>query len=123
MNDIDRFTGKWEVMTVPVSVSETNPAHTVSPRTSEFICNGVPTSTGGWRNPVALTGAGTGNVNALPAHPIGDPDKTAGGVSGAPNTLRGYGINGDRMNRTVLVGYMTDRWYEGAILKKDLYTP
>jgi large repetitive protein len=77
-NDI--FTGKWEVMTVPVS-------GTVIPRTDEFICNGVPTSAT-WTTP------------------------------GGTSTLT-YNTN---LNQTVIVGYMTDQWYEGAILKGNILT-
>jgi len=75
-NDI--FTGKWEVMTVPVS-------STVTPRTDEFVCNGVPTVTT-WTAP-----GGTLNYNT-------------------------------NLNQTIIVGYMTDQWYEGAILKGNIIT-
>jgi hypothetical protein len=73
----DSFTGKWEVMTVPVS-------DTVTPMTDEFVCNGVPT-------------------NATWTAPDG-------------STLT-YNTN---LNQTIVVGYMTDKWYEGAILKGDI---
>jgi hypothetical protein len=74
MNADDRFTGAWEVMTVPV---QTVPAG------DEIICNGVPTS---------------GNLR-IP--------------TGSSLTARG-------MNTTILVGYMTTDWYEGAVLKYDI---
>jgi len=77
----DTFTGKWEVMTVPVSG--------VIPKTDEFICNGLPTQST-W---VAPTGTGTSTLT--------------------------YNTN---LNQTIIVGYMTDKWYEGAILKGDIRT-
>ena len=61
------------------------------PLTDEFICNGVPTTTTGWAAPTG-------------------------------SNLRSYPTTGtNRINRTVLVGYMTTDYYEGAILKHDLY--
>jgi large repetitive protein len=39
MDESDKFTGMWEVMTVPV--------YTV-PLSGEFVCNGVPTGTSAW---------------------------------------------------------------------------
>jgi len=71
----DALTGKWEVMTVPVST-------TVVPIIDEFVCNGVPVS---------------GTITA----------------PGGTSTLRGY-----TSFSSILVGYMTDKWYEGAALKK-----
>jgi len=79
-NDI--FTGKWEVMTVPVS-------STVVPRTDEFICNGVPTATT-WTPP-------------------GNPPENQ-------STLT-YNTN---LHQSIIVGYMTDQWYEGAIIKGNI---
>jgi hypothetical protein len=73
-NDI--FTGKWEVMTVPVSGT---------PKTDEFVCNGVPASGYTWTAPGGMT----------------------------------YNTN---LNQTVIVGYMTNDCYEGAILKGNILT-
>ena len=70
----DSFTGNWEVMTVP---AETTPV------ADEFICNGVPASTGNWVAP----------GSTLTASP----------------------------NKSILLGFMTNTWYEGAILKGTLY--
>jgi len=79
-DDSDKFTGDWEVMTVPVT-------STVTPVADEFVCNGVPSGTSRWAAPTG-------------------------------STLRDYSGG---INKTILVGYMTDKWYEGAILKKNLY--
>jgi len=73
----DRFTGAWEVMTIPVETV---------PLAEEFICNGVPSAVN-WTVP--------GGTSAL--H---------------------YNSN---MNKTMLVGYMTTDWYEGAVLKDALW--
>ncbi|MCL2834001.1 MAG: hypothetical protein FWD78_12585 [Treponema sp.] len=73
----DRFTGAWEVMTVP--------AGTV-PMPDEFICHGVPSSPY-WKVP--------GGSSALHYN--------------------------KSMNKTILVGYMTTDWYEGAVLKDKLW--
>jgi large repetitive protein len=73
--DDNMFTGKWEVMTVPVNKI---------PNIDEFICNGVPSSSSSW--------------------------STAG------TTLTA----GSNLNKSILVGYMTDSVYEGAILKADI---
>lgn len=80
----DMFTGKWEVMTVPV---ETVPV------SDEFICNGVPGTATAWASnlPSALTGTSS--------------------------TLKYTGIN-----NSILVGYLTSKWYEGAALKYDIRT-
>jgi hypothetical protein len=90
----DTFTGKWEVMTVPASRT---------PVSDEFVCNGVPTAVSGWASP-------------------------AGTTTTATDALRGYTNNGNPngtsyANRTVIVGYMTGDWYEGAVLKSNLWTP
>jgi len=87
-NEKDAFTGKWEVMTVPVSSN-------VLPNIDEFVCNGVPSSTAGWTD--IETNGKTPVSNLIP--------------------LRTYAT----LNKSILVGYMTDKYYEGAILKKDLY--
>jgi hypothetical protein len=82
-NSDDSFTGAWEVMTVPVGKV---------PVPDEFVCSGVPATTGGWAAP------------------------------GGTSTLRTYTVTGtNHLNRSIMVGYMTTDWYEGAILKKDLY--
>ena len=75
-DESNRFTGAWEVMTVPVGEM---------PLTSEFICHGVPTS----------------STWVLP---------------GSGSALH-YNSN---MHQTVLLGYMTTNWYEGAILKDNI---
>jgi len=90
-NSKDSFTGAWEVMTVPVTRS--------IPLTDDFICNGVPTGTSGWNTQ----------------------------VTGTSTELRGYFSsaaatgNTNYINKSIIVGYMTDKWYEGAVLKKQLY--
>jgi len=71
---LDRFTGAWEVMTVPVQTV---------PFGSEIVCNGVPTSG-------SLVSPG-GNLTSRP------------------------------MSKTIMLGYMTTDWYEGAVLKHDIY--
>jgi len=73
----DRFTGAWEVMTVPVETV---------PLSDEFICHGVPTASN-WLVP----------NNGSTLH---------------------YNKN---VNKTMLVGYMTTDWYEGAILKDEVW--
>jgi len=84
----DRFTGNWEVMTVPVENV---------PLVDYFIANGVPRTSDNW-----VTPTGTGALSA----------------AGFTN-----GNNSANINRTILVGYMTDNRYEGAVLKRDLWTP
>jgi len=85
----DRFTGNWEVMTVPaVNI----------PASDSFVSNGVPTTNTNW---VPLTGT----------------EALSGYWSGS-NTQAN-----SRINRSILVGYMTNSRYEGAVLKKDLWTP
>jgi hypothetical protein len=71
------FTGKWEVMTVPVQNT---------PLYEEFICNGVPATASGWVVPAA-----------------------------------GVLSWGSKLDKSILLGYMTDTFYEGAILKKDIW--
>jgi hypothetical protein len=93
----DRFTGDWEVMTVPVG--GVNTGNQVIPDIEHFVCNGVSTARTGWNAAMATTG----------------------------NLLRGYYVGGtaagnNRINNTVMVTYMTDRWYEGAVLKHNLWT-
>ena len=73
----DRFTGAWEVLTVPVETV---------PLSEEFICHGVPAAAA-WILP---GGASTLHYNKS-------------------------------MNKTMLVGYMTTDWYEGAVLKDELW--
>jgi len=67
------------------------------PSVDYFIANGVPRTSTGW-----VTPSGTDALNA------------------------GTYTNNDTsalINRTILVGYMTDNRYEGAVLKKDLWVP
>jgi hypothetical protein len=64
------------------------------PASDEFICNGIPTYTG---NGGWVT-----------------PTATTGNATTTLTTNPG---------RSILLGYKTDRWYEGAILKAQLYTP
>jgi hypothetical protein len=92
-DETDFFTGNWEVMTVP--------ARGIA-LTDEFVCNGVPIGNGRWLAPVATP------------VPAGAPAATA---------LRGYGTNGNSINQTILVAYMTSDFYEGAVLKHSLWTP
>ena len=73
----DRFSGAWEIMTVPVETV---------PLSEEFICHGVPVSAS-WILP---GGASTLHYNKS-------------------------------MNKTMLIGYMTTDWYEGAVLKDELW--
>ena len=73
----DRYTGAWEVMTIPVETV---------PLADEFICHGVPTAAN-WVIP------------------------------GGGSSLH-YNVN---INKTILTGYMTTNWYEGAVLKDELW--
>jgi hypothetical protein len=62
------------------------------PKTDEFICNGVPTS--------AITGTNGWQ------EPTGD----------------GHLVKGNQdLAKSILVGYLTENWYEGAILKKNIW--
>ena len=74
----DRFTGAWEVMTVPVATTAL---------ATEFICNGVPTANTNWTN------------------------------ANGPSTLNGFA----NIHKSILLGYMTQNYYEGAILKHTLW--
>ena len=67
------------------------------PSVDYFIANGVPRTSTGWVTPSGTDAlnAGTYTNNDTSAH----------------------------INRTILVGYMTDNRYEGAVLKKDLWVP
>jgi len=47
----------------------------------------------------------------------GVPTGTGDWVPPTGSTLRSYAT----LNKSILVGYMTDKWYEGAILKRDLW--
>jgi hypothetical protein len=67
-----------------------------APMLNEFVCNGVP-------NPDSAMGNWT------------DPDFD-GGAAGVPALKRG---NID-LRRSVVVGYLTDSYYEGAMLKGDV---
>jgi len=83
----DRFTGAWEVMTVPTQTV---------PLSDEFIFNGVP---------VTIDGSGvTGR---------------AGGWAG--NLPSGSALNYTSIDKSILVGYRTTDWYEGAILKHQIW--
>jgi hypothetical protein len=73
-DDNDRFTGAWEVMTVP--------AQNV-PVSNEMICNGVPTAITNWQD----TGLTRGTTD---------------------------------LTKSIVVGYMTNQNYEGAILKDNM---
>jgi hypothetical protein len=75
----------------------TVPAETI-PNFNEIVSNGVPTSIG---TPNADNG-----YNGW-ANPTG-------------STLTNTGV---ALNRSILVGYMTEKWYEGAILKHNIWTP
>jgi len=87
-NEKDFFTGKWEVMTVP--------ARDI-PLSGEFICNGVPTSSGGWAD-FNLTGGYTTGVSAL--------------TRGTTNQVD--------LSKSIVIGYMTSHYYEGAMLNGDM---
>ena len=91
-NDVDFFTGNWEVMTVPV---ENTPLNS-SAYNELIIANGVPKTSTNW---VALSD-GTDRLSA------------SGYTSGNASA---------NMHKTILVGYMTLNRYEGAVLKKDLW--
>jgi hypothetical protein len=72
----------------------TVPAETI-PVSGEFICNGVPGVAGSATN-ITMT----------------DPSSEAGaGTLNSRNTA---------MNKSILLGYKTDTYYEGAVLKADL---
>jgi len=79
-NGDDTFTGKWEVMTVPVRTD-------VIPNIDEFVCNGVPTS-----STASFSNTGTGLTYNSP------------------------------LNETILVGFLTNSSYEGAILRGNILT-
>jgi len=81
-NEDDTFTGKWEVMTVPVR-SE------VIPNIDDFVCNGVPTASSWPTN--ALTGTSLTYSTANPS-------------------------------QTILVGFLTNSSYEGAVLRDNILT-
>jgi len=73
----DKFTGSWEVMTVPADKT---------PTVGDFVCNGVPPSTSTqWTKPSG---------------------------SNWPDDIR----------TSILVGYFTSSYYEGAVLKGDTTT-
>ena len=91
------FTGYWEVMTVPAANV---------PATDEYISNGVPANNGGWAAPAALS---DGNAAALRGF------TTASGIQ----AFNASGVISN-INKTVLVGYMTPSWYEGAVLKYSI---
>jgi hypothetical protein len=94
-DDKDFFTGNWEVMTVPARGTALS---------DEFVCNGVPTGNNNWLAPVATP------------VPEGAPAAAA---------LRGYGGTDaatSQINQTILVGFMTSDYYEGAVLKYNILT-
>lgn len=70
------------------------------PVTDYIIANGVPKTNTGWVQPT-----GTNVLNA------------AGYTNGTGN------VANSNVHKTILVGYMTDENYEGAVLKKDIWTP
>jgi len=95
-DELDFFTGDWEVMTVPV---ETLPSSTSS-FNELIIANGVPRTSDNW---VELSNTGASTL---------------------PRRLSAYNYTYNQnknVHKTILVGYMTLTHYEGAILKKDLY--
>jgi hypothetical protein len=95
----DSFTGAWEVMTVPVGST---------PVSDSFVCSGVPTAVTGWAVP--------NNTNT-----------SLQGTGGTTSNLRSYSnnyggtIGTKNLSNSVMLGYMTNNWYEGAILKHYLY--
>ena len=70
----------------------TVPAGTI-PLIDEYVCNGVPGATTGWAAPTG-------------------------------STLRTYYSTGttNGLNNSILVSYMTQNWYEGAVLKDNIVT-
>ena len=75
----------------------TVPAENV-PASGQYICNGVPAS--GTIGGTAYTGSAGFNYNA---------------------TVANGGYNNGNITKTMLVGYMTDKNYEGAVLKHEIY--
>ena len=73
----------------------TIPARNV-PTSGYFVTNGVPTANTNWVPPTG--------TNAM------------SGYWTTSNTQ-----TNSRINRSILVGYMADTWYEGAMLKKDIW--
>jgi hypothetical protein len=74
----------------------TVPAETI-PVSGEFICNGVP---------------GIAGTAVAPNITMADPSSAAG--AGTLNSRGTY------MNKSILLGYKTNTYYEGAVLKADL---
>ena len=64
-----------------------------NPKIDEFICNGVPTSSTGWEPPPSNSGS--------PA-------------------ITGLAIDDQLLQNSIIVGYMTEYWYEGAVLKGNI---
>jgi hypothetical protein len=106
---VDKFTGDWEVMTVPTQTT---------PLTDEFIVNGVPTGNAegrapGWIAPSTLITSTTETNGVNPR------DNALRGFSTATGATA-YSDDINRMGQTILVGYMTTNWYEGAVLKYNI---
>jgi len=94
-DELDFFTGNWEVMTVPVENTPLN----ASAYNELIIANGVPKTSDNW---VELSNTATGTTRRLSAYNY-------------------TYTNNKNVHRTILVGYMTLNHYEGAILKKNLW--
>jgi hypothetical protein len=75
----------------------TVPAGTM-PNTQEFVSNGVPAAATNWTAPNFEVADTVNNITTV--HRVRTP---------------GAGID-----NTILVGYMTNRWYEGAVLKFNI---
>jgi len=91
-NTDNTFTGKWEVMTVPASGV---------PVAGEFICNGVPTASTSWTDP------NNGQNNGI------------GALSRGPTTPTDLRVD---LSKSIVVGYMTNQYYEGAMLNANMST-
>ena len=91
------FTGGWEVMTVPTSVTDGNVGRV--PVSAEFVSNGVPRNSTQWVEPTDLVTVGG-----------------TAGTAGTPLTRRGT-----ELGRSIVLGFMTTDWYEGAILKHNIW--
>ena len=105
-NSDHTFTGDWEVMSVPAIYI---------PLTEEIVSSGVPTTNTNWAAPRAgITSTTTTNsVNPADTALRGFTTATAAQAFNATNVT-------SQIDKTILLGYMTDRWYEGAVLKYDI---
>jgi len=116
----DRLTGKWEVMTVPTNNI---------PKRDEFVCNGVPTANN-WVTPVEfINGNGTPTPNNSTSY-TGFGQGTSGtalnaivyplATNSVPRLIKDSTTN---IADSIVVGYMTGNFYEGAMIKGNIKTP